>query len=69
MPPNNTQYKFGLSAFGRSNLPNPLFKLSITSFESIKNVVNIRPGVMLAFVPAVGTLFQCLIIAVFVLLD
>ena len=61
--------QFGFCAPRRSNLANTSLELAVGRFKDEQEVVDIRPWIMIPFVPPLGTLLQRLIVSVFVLLD
>jgi hypothetical protein len=46
-----------------------IFKFTISVFENGKNVIDIRPWVMFAFMPALRALLKCFVIAFLVLFN
>ncbi len=54
---------------GAFYLPNSFFKFFIGGFKNIEKVIDIGPGIMSAFMPALRTLLQSLVVTLLVLFN
>ncbi len=68
-PANSLKHEACLFTFGTLKLAEALFEFPVCCFDDEKGVIDVRPGIVFALVPAVGALLKGFIVPFLVLFD